>query len=161
ADILGFPGEATPPLESLVGLQDPQEVAKYVEFRRRAAETRQRAAGEYRWRRPDGQVLWLHAEIEPRFAGDGSLEGFFGACQDVTEQRQAEAENRQLALVAARTNSLVIITDPAHRIEWVNEAFTRITGYTLADAAGRNPHAVLGAPDADPNWVSFVRSRLE
>ena len=51
--------------------------------------------------------------------------------------RSSEAEARKLALVAAHTHSAVAITDAEGRIEWINDAFTRATGLSLPEVAGR------------------------
>ena len=40
-------------------------------------------------------------------------------------------ELEQLSLVARETDNAVFIADGQGRIEWVNEGFTRMTGYTL------------------------------
>jgi PAS domain S-box-containing protein len=78
------------------------------------------------------------------------------------EQRlQAQqAQLKKLALVAARTDNAVIITDAAGRTEWVNEGFTRITGYTLEEAVGRKPGQLLQGPDTDPKGVEAMRQAL-
>ena len=61
----------------------------------------------------------------------------------VSEQalRESTAEARKLALVASRTDNAVLIVDVLApdklRIAWVNESFTRRTGYTLEEARGR------------------------
>ena len=52
----------------------------------------------------------------------------------------------RLALVARHANDSVIFTSPEGRIEWVNEAFSRITGHSFAEAVGRTPSEVLNAP---------------
>ncbi|MBI5270528.1 MAG: EAL domain-containing protein [Burkholderiales bacterium] len=49
----------------------------------------------------------------------------------------------RLALVSELTSNLVIVADEAHRISWVNEAFTRLTGHTPDDALGQDPVALL------------------
>ncbi|NJM63852.1 MAG: PAS domain S-box protein [Oscillatoriales cyanobacterium RU_3_3] len=43
-----------------------------------------------------------------------------------------------MALVAQKTQNGVIITDAKGCIEWVNEAFTRISGYVLCEVRGKN-----------------------
>jgi len=48
-----------------------------------------------------------------------------------------QAEMRRLSQVALKANDTVIITDPQRRIVWVNEAFTRHSGYTPEEAHGR------------------------
>jgi PAS domain S-box-containing protein len=53
-----------------------------------------------------------------------------------------------LALVASRVNTAVIISDPNDVIEWVNEGFTELTGYTLEEAVGKKPSFLRG-PSTD------------
>ena len=60
------------------------------------------------------------------------------------------ADLDRLARVAQHTSNAVLITDAQLRINWVNAGFTRISGYTLADAAGRTPGELLGSGQADP-----------
>ncbi len=45
-------------------------------------------------------------------------------------------ELQQLSLVARNANDSVIITDRERRIVWVNDAFTRVTGFSFAEAKG-------------------------
>ena len=56
----------------------------------------------------------------------------------VRAQRRAQrmtADLARLARVAQHTSNSVAITDAQMRINWVNEGFTRITGYTLEEAS--------------------------
>ncbi len=59
-------------------------------------------------------------------------------------------ERARLAAVAERTDNAVVITDTDGRIEWINEGFTRLTGYSSAEALGRMPTELLCGPDTDP-----------
>jgi PAS domain S-box-containing protein len=63
--------------------------------------------------------------------------------------RQAEMEARRLSLVASRTANAVLVADTEWRIEWVNEGFTRLFGYSLEDVRGRRPGTFLAGPDTD------------
>lgn len=47
-----------------------------------------------------------------------------------------QTELQQLSLVARHANDSVIITDRERRIVWVNDAFTRVTGFSFAEAKG-------------------------
>lgn len=69
-----------------------------------------------------------------------------------------EAEYRKLALIASRTDNAAIITDSNGRVEWVNDSFTRITGYTLSEAVGRTPGSLLQGPDTDPGEKARIRA---
>lgn len=67
---------------------------------------------------------------------------------------------QKLALVAARTDNAVIISDAQGRIEWVNAGFTRITEYELWEVIGRKPGSFLQGPDTNPQTVAFIRGQL-
>ena len=77
-----------------------------------------------------------------------------------TRLREQEAESRKLALVAAKTHNTVIIADAQGRIEWVNEAFVRLTGWTLEEVKGKTPGSFLQGPETDPLTVQAIREKL-
>ncbi len=60
------------------------------------------------------------------------------------------SERARLAAVAERTDNAVIITDTAGKIEWVNDGFVRLTGYSSAEALEQNPADLLCGPETDP-----------
>ena len=68
------------------------------------------------------------------------------------------AQMARLALVAQRTHNAVVITDGQRRIVWANEAFTRITGDTLAEALGQSPGALLQSTETDPATVARMQA---
>ncbi|MBK9364395.1 MAG: PAS-domain containing protein [Rubrivivax sp.] len=82
-------------------------------------------------------------EVKTRYLPDGGLVRTF---TDVTDYVEAQAQTRKLALVAAHTDDGVAITDAERHIEWINAGFTRITGLTLAQIAGRRLRDVLAGP---------------
>lgn len=49
-----------------------------------------------------------------------------------------QAEMRRLSQVAQRANDTIIITDKDRTIVWVNEAFTKNSGYSAEEAMGEN-----------------------
>jgi two-component system sensor histidine kinase/response regulator len=55
-----------------------------------------------------------------------------------------------LAFAVAHTSSGVVIADAHGRVEWVNPAFTTISGYTLDEVRGCKPGQVLQGPETDP-----------
>jgi PAS domain S-box-containing protein len=70
--------------------------------------------------------------------------------------RRAEAESRRLAVVASHTSNSVLVADAEWRIEWVNESFTRVYGFTLEEVRGRRPGELLVGPGSD----AAVRARM-
>ena len=74
--------------------------------------------------------------------------------------RHSELEARKLALVAAHTQNAVILADANGRIEWVNDAFCRITGYQLDEVIGRSPGSFLQGRKTDVPTAEFMRERI-
>jgi PAS domain S-box-containing protein len=68
---------------------------------------------------------------------------------DVTARKQAEEKLRQLSRAVEQSPASIIITNPAGDIEYVNPKFIQVTGYTLAEALGKNPR-VLKSGDKSP-----------
>lgn len=72
------------------------------------------------------------------------------------ELARAVEENRRLALVAEFATDSIIIGDPSGRIIWVNEAFSRVTGYSFHEAVGKHPGDLLNAPGTDPGTIDKI-----
>ena len=73
-----------------------------------------------------------------------------GAIEDVTRQKEEEHHLKLLESVITNTNDAVLITDaheinkPGQRIVYVNEAFTKMTGYTKEEVFGKTPGFLQG-----------------
>jgi PAS domain S-box-containing protein len=78
----------------------------------------------------------------------------------IAELKKAEIELAKLSLVASKTDNAVIITDKEGHIEWVNDGFTRLTGFSLAEVVGKRPGAFLRGPLSDPETIRRIRARL-
>ena len=72
-----------------------------------------------------------------------------------------EEETRTLAMIAACTDNVVILTDAQGRVEWVNAAFSRTTGYTLEEMLGKAPGKILQGPQSDPWVINYMSKQLE
>ncbi len=105
--------------------------------------------------RNDGGIVWMELSVVPLNEG-----GVVGTLYDVTEQKRAQAELAKLSLVASFTDNLVVITDGVGRIEWVNQAFIRKTGYSSEEAIGMKPGSLLQGPETDPTTTAMIRERL-
>ncbi|MBN1437464.1 MAG: response regulator [Sedimentisphaerales bacterium] len=63
----------------------------------------------------------------------------YGTGRDVSRQKAAQAEIKKLSTAVEQSPASIVITDTDGTIEYVNDRFTEITGYTAEEAIGRNP----------------------
>jgi PAS domain S-box-containing protein len=104
--------------------------------------------------------LWLDVSAYPT---DDGLSIYF---RDVTVDRRREERLRLLELAVERINDAVLITQaepldaPGPRIQYVNEAFTRHSGYRAEEAVGRSPRFLQG-PLTDRAALDRIRTSLE
>jgi len=70
------------------------------------------------------------------------------------ELRERELEASRLAMVASRTDQMVMILDTSGHIEWANDASARFTGYSLQDVRGRLAHTLLQGPQTDADAIA-------
>jgi len=77
------------------------------------------------------------------------VEPHAGAARRQAAQLDRQAlELQRLALVGENTATVVILCDPEYRVQWVNPAFTRCTGWSAAEALGSLPVELLRHPRA-------------
>ena len=75
--------------------------------------------------------------------------------------QQLAKESEQLSLVANNTDNSVVIANRQGQIEFVNQGFIRLTGYTADEVMGKKPGHVLQGPDTDPETVERIRQQLK
>ena len=63
--------------------------------------------------------------------------------RDLTARKQSEKQMQLLSSALQAAANAIAITDRAGTIEWVNPAFSTLTGYASAEAVGRNPGDLL------------------
>jgi len=145
------------PVEDAIGLPAahfvlPEDQPCYESVIRQAASSAPGERQRLRLRRANGSVAWM--EISVTLLADG---GIVGALHDVSAIHRAESEVVKLSLVASATDNLVIITDRDGLTEWVNDSFTRRTGYSLRDLIGLKPGNLLQGPATDPATIEQIR----
>jgi len=117
-------------------------------------------SGEFQLRKKDGASLWVQSTINPIVGINGKTNRIVVYSQDITEEVKKRAEIAMISLVASKTDNSVVITDAQGVIEYVNEGFTRITGYPAEEAIGRKPGQLLQGKDTNKKTVENIRRNL-
>ncbi len=81
----------------------------------------------------------LHTKKIPILDETGKPQYLVGISEDITERRRAEESIRKLSQAVEQSPVSIIITNASGTIEFVNSKFTEATGYSRAEALGRNP----------------------
>ncbi|MGR3762147.1 PAS domain-containing protein [Roseobacteraceae bacterium NS-SX3] len=72
------------------------------------------------------------------------------------ELQKKQAELQRLSLVAKHASDSIILTDADTRILWVNDAFTKVTGYSAEEAIGSTPADLLNGPRTDEHVIRQI-----
>lgn len=140
----------TPSQAAWRALVHPDDLAQIVEAERIEVSSGTRLHHQFRIVRPDGEVRWIESDAEVTFDAAGKAQRLIGVNRDVTEKVLSEQQHRlRLVALEAAANGIVI-TDRNGAIEWVNPAFTTLTGYTLAEAIGKNPRELVRSGKHSP-----------
>lgn len=113
----------------------------------------------------NGTPIDIIFSAAPLPSRDGQISGIVAVIADITVQKQQAEQVRLLQSVVVNTNDAVIITEaepidaPGPRILYVNEAFTRITGYQPEEVLGKTPR-ILQGPKTDMAEIQKVRMAL-
>jgi len=95
---------------------------------------------EYRLRDKDGHFRWFE-EWKTVFerTPNGNIKSIICAGHEITERKLNELEIRKLSKIVEQSPLSVVITDIKGHIEYVNQAFTKTTGYSFEEVKGQNP----------------------
>jgi PAS domain S-box-containing protein len=148
---------------SPIHLDDPQEDCTTLQGSVLKGKTYARV--ELLRHKKDGTAIDIIFSAAPLPDTNGQISGIVAVIADITEQKQHAELLRLLQSVVVNTNDAVIITEtepinePGPRIIYVNEAFTRITGYQPEEVLGKTPR-ILQGPNTDQTELHKVRTAL-
>jgi len=156
----------------------PEDLPRALEAIRHHISSRSRGPFyvEVRYLHKNGSIVWVICSGGVvSWLPDDKPARVVGSHINITESKNSEAKlvasNRlltgaiavaeRLTVVATRTTNSVIITDARRHITWVNEGFTRTTGYTFEEVVGKSPGQLLQSSETDPATVAAMRSAFE
>ncbi|CAH0996499.1 Sensor histidine kinase RcsC [Emticicia aquatica] len=111
---------------------------------------------ETRFKCKNGDFKLLNWNASP----DQETKLLYAIARDITISKKINEENKRLSLVAKGTDNIVVITDKDRKIEWVNQPFETLTGYTLEEVIGKRPSRLLQYEETDRNTIAQIREAL-
>ncbi|MDN5318746.1 MAG: hypothetical protein PWR00_709 [Thermovirga sp.] len=102
---------------------------------------------EIRFVHKDGSILWMRVASSGLFDHDGTFLGGLATISDITEkkrlQREIIGQKKFIETILQKVPEAIAVLDKSHRVVHVNEAFTRLFGYTLDEIQGQNLDDIL------------------
>lgn len=100
------------------------------------------SVAEYRFLRPDGNIVWVMGQAIPEFDSDNRIVGYVGTITDITDRKQSEDALRQseekFRAITEQTNSLISLTDANGIITYASPSALEIFNYLPEEMVGRH-----------------------
>ncbi len=116
--------------------------------------------GEILNKRKDGSLYWEQETITPVLDEQGNITHFIAVKEDITAQKAAEEQIRKLQQAVEQSANAIIITNKQGTIEYVNPAFTQLTGYSPEEVIGRNPRLLKSGKHPKSFYTRLWRTIL-
>jgi len=98
-----------------------------------------------------GEFLFFDVHKAPMLDANGDVVGVVGSARNVTEMKAAEVRLRTQSQAIEQAGEAVMITDCNAVIEYVNPAFSKVTGYSTDEVIGQTP-AILNSGKQDDSF---------
>ena len=109
--------------------------------------------------RADGRKIPVELRLVLVWDEAGAFEGILGVGRDISQQRRAEKDLRMAATVFEHSTSAILITDPAGYIVQANDAFSRVSGYAVAQVLDQLP-MMLTVEDQQEAHMGYILKQL-
>jgi len=107
-----------------------------------------------------GQPVWIHATYNPILGPDGEVLKVVKYASDITADVLQKQEFELLSMVANETDNAVIISDVNRKIQYVNQGFSKMTGYSSEEILGHVAAEVLVGPRTDESTRQRIEAEL-
>lgn len=170
--IFGWDSDSCPGYEEFLEILHPEDKSYVMETIDQAVESKTAYDIEYRIVLDQGKEKIISEIGEVVLNAAGTPIKISGIVQDVTEQKKFKDEIELARKVFDNAVEGVVVTDREGTIEFVNNGFTTITGYSEAEAIGQNPkllksdrhdrkfyQAMWEGLDRDGHWAGEIWNR--
>lgn len=121
--------------------------------------TKDRTQYVVRLKTKSNQYKWAEIRSHAKRV-NGEFMHISGTITDVDNEYRMQIESRQLALVAQKTQNLIVMTNQNGEITYVNNAFVKLTGYSINEVLGKKPGSFLQGKETNTDTVKKMRSHI-
>lgn len=152
-------------LDELIGkdpriLQGPETSQAVIEDLRACLKAGRFFQGSTINYRKNGEPYYVEWTISPIFGSAGKIEYYLSIQQDISNQKISDKYNQLLTSAFNVTDDAVFITDNKAQIEFVNDAFLRLTGYSKNELVGQRPSILKSGEHSEDFYKKLWRTIL-
>ena len=113
--------------------------------------------GELPLRHKSGKLIPASISVQTSLDEHGNIQYFTAIMRDITIQRKKDEEIRKLSTVVEQSPISVVISDLKGRIQYANNFFYKLTGFTPSETIGAIPSEL----QKEENNVAFDQNLME
>ena len=142
----------------------PDDAERVAESLQKLETTNRVKIDAFRFRNNENEWRWVET-ILTNMMDNPAVKGVVANSRDVTAIIKEEHKLKLFEKVINSTSDALLITeakpldDPVPRIVYVNEAFTKNTGYTAEEVIGKNPRFLQG-PNTDKEKLDLLDKKI-
>lgn len=143
----------------------PEDIEKASKYMQRIANERKVIVEPFRLK--DGNKEWRWIEtVLTNMTDNPAIRGIVANSRDITKQKEEEQQLRLLSSAVTNTKDSVVITEVelidnfGPKIIYVNEAFTKMTGYKASEIIGKSTK-ILHGPNSDHEELKKMNKAIE
>ena len=145
-----FPGETHPAMETLKTSKPLTDVVMGVH-------------------KPNNEITWISINSVPIFESTEKkkLKGVICTFKDITKNKKINEdlikiqEHDFISKIVSKTKDVIVITDVDGKTIWVNDAFEKLTEYSIKDVFGKKPGNILQGKNTSEEARSKIREALK
>lgn len=143
----------------------PEDIERCIECLKQIATEKKVIVPPFRFLNGQREWRWIETVLT-NMLDNPAVQGLVANSRDITKQKEEEHRLKLLESVITNTTDAVLITETelneegAPKIIYVNEAFTKMTGYTQEETLGQFASLVLG-PNSNPKEIEKISAALQ
>jgi PAS domain S-box-containing protein len=161
-DVLGYTAEQVKEMgaslfDKLVHPDDLPQIAKNLESIK-ALKDGEVFHSRIRYIKSDGEVRYFQSREMPFSRNErGEVKIHLGITHDITELEEKQVRLQEMAVIAEKTTNAIMITNQNEEIEWVNEGYEKLTGFSFEEVVGKKPKVLVNSVSENSEAIKRMR----
>ncbi len=112
----------------------------------------------------NGQIIWVEVIVSPLRDENNRIYSLLGVTRDITGRILVEDKLNKLSVAVEQSPTSIVITGLDGSIEYVNATFSKLTGYSIEEALGKDPKILQSGQTPrsvyDSLWKTIMAGKI-